>query len=84
MNDSLEVVAPQIPERIRLDGGWLDLNQEEFVGASGPISLTTTEALLLRVLWDQGGQPVSRETLHSEVWGSRRSRQELRTRRSSA
>jgi predicted ATPase/DNA-binding winged helix-turn-helix (wHTH) protein/tetratricopeptide (TPR) repeat protein len=55
--------------RIQLEKGWLDLDRGVFVTSDERIQLTATELKLIRVLLASEGEPLSRDTLHEEVWG---------------
>ncbi len=57
------------PERVPIDGGWLDLEAQRFHGPHGEGRLTDRERRLVRVLLEAGGEPVSRRQLLSEVLG---------------
>jgi len=55
--------------RLRLEGGWLDLDRGVFTTAEEAMDLSAIEIKLLEVLLARGGQPVSRDDLHLIVWG---------------
>ena len=54
---------------IRLSGRVVDFERGEVHVGAARRSLTTREVELLAYLADRVGQPVSRDELHTEVWG---------------
>jgi predicted ATPase/DNA-binding winged helix-turn-helix (wHTH) protein len=56
-------------ELLRLSGTVVDLARGEVVATDGRKRLTSREAELLAYLARRPGEPVSRDELHTEVWG---------------
>jgi DNA-binding response OmpR family regulator len=57
--------------RLVLGDRSVDLDLGTVLGPAGPVSLTTTEAALLRALAERAGQRVDRRTLLRQVWPDR-------------
>lgn len=58
---------------LRLRTGEVDLGRQRLVGPEGVVSLTTRETELLGYLAARAGEPVSRESLLTDVWNYRAS-----------
>ncbi len=68
VNAQLRRAAPSRPERIELDGFVFDFQRMEFWKQGAAVELSKTEQKLLRLLVENRGITLPRETLLDRVW----------------
>lgn len=68
VNAQLRRAAPSRPERIELDGFVFDFQRMEFLKQGMAVELSKTEQKLLRLLVENRGMTLPRETLLDRVW----------------
>jgi DNA-binding response OmpR family regulator len=61
--------AQPVQEELRFGDKRVDLRAYELVDTEGRTPLREKEAMILRLLAEQAGQPVSRDTIIDRVWG---------------
>ena len=59
----------EVPVTVRIGRAEVNLRTFQAVTAEGPVDLKEKEAMILRLLFEQQGEPVDRQTILDRVWG---------------
>ena len=59
----------ELPQTLTIGRAEVNLRSYQATTAEGPIDLKEKEAMILRLLVEHAGEPVSRETILDRVWG---------------